>query len=183
MKKPAYRRHLIRYLLLCIALISYGCASSYSTQGVKYSGKNAKKYTPLPIRVHEEKLVKLLESINSLFGIEYRYGGESVSGFDCSGFVQFIYQDAFSARIPRTSGELSEIGRKIPRKKLKRGDLVFFRLKGRQIDHVGIYLERNLFAHASSSKGITMGNLDNNYYKKRFAKAVRLLEIVESEKP
>lgn len=180
LKKTASLRHLIHSLFLCVALISSGCSSSYSTQGVKYSGKNAKKYTPLPIHVQEEKLVKLLETINRLFGIEYRYGGESVRGFDCSGFVQFIYRDTFSAHIPRTSKELSEIGRKIPRKKLKRGDLVFFRLNDRQIDHVGIYLQRNLFAHASSSKGVTMGNLENSYYKKRYAKAVRLLEIIES---
>ncbi len=179
LKKPAYLRHLISGLFLCLALVSSGCSSTYSTQGVKYSGKNAKKYTSLPIRAHEEKLVKMLETVNRLFGIEYRYGGKSVLGFDCSGFVQFIYRDTFSAHIPRTSMELSEIGRKIPRKKLKRGDLVFFRLNDNQIDHVGIYLQRNLFAHASSSRGVTMGNLESRYYKKRYAKAVRLIEIID----
>lgn len=173
-------RYLLYCLLVCVALFSFGCASSYSTQGVKYSGKNAKKYTPLPIRVYEEKLVKLLETISSLFGIKYHYGGESIKGFDCSGFVQYIYRDTFDAYLPRTSRQLSEIGRKIPPGKLQRGDLVFFRLNSRQINHVGIYLDRNLFAHASSSRGITMGNLDNSYYKKRFVKAVRLLEIIES---
>ena len=94
--------------------------------------------------------------------------------------MQYIYRDTFDAYLPRTSRQLSEIGRKIPPGKLRRGDLVFFRLNSRQINHVGIYLDRNLFAHASSSRGITMGNLDNSYYKKRFVKAVRLLEIIES---
>ncbi len=178
----AAQRYMIRLLLVCIALYSYGCTSSYSTQGVKYSGKNAKKYTSLPIHVHEEKLVTMLETISSLFGIKYQYGGETIKGFDCSGFVQYIYLDTFDAYLPRTSRELSEIGRKIAVHRLRRGDLVFFRLNGRQIDHVGIYLDRNLFAHASLSRGITMGNLENRYYKKRFAKAVRLLEITESRR-
>ncbi len=172
--------YLLHCLLVCITLFSTGCASSYSAQGVKYSGKNTKKYTPLPIRVHEEKLVKLLETISGLFGTAYRYGGESSRGFDCSSFVQYIYKDTFNARLPRTSLQLSEIGRKIPQGKLRRGDLVFFRFNGGQIDHVGIYLDRSLFAHASSSRGVTMGNLNKRYYKKGFVKAVRLLEIIES---
>ena len=177
--KTSDRRYPILCLLLSTALFLNGCAGSYSAQGVQYSGKNKKKYTQLPIRVHEEKLVKLLETVSSLFGIQYLYGGDTVGGFDCSGFVQYIYRKTFGARLPRTSVELSEYGRKIPSGNFRRGDLVFFRLNGGSIDHVGIYLDRNLFAHASSSRGITMGNLDNSYYKKRFAKAVRLLEIID----
>ena len=176
------QRYLIRCLLVCTALFSCGCASSYSSQGVKYSGKNTKIYTPLPIRVHEDKLVQMLETISNLLGTGYHYGGESIRGFDCSGFVQYIYKDTFEAHLPRTSRQLSKIGAKISPEKLKRGDLVFFRLNSSQIDHVGIYLDRNLFAHASSSRGVTMGNLDNRYYKKRLVKAVRLLEITASSR-
>lgn len=175
-------RCLFRCALACMLLFSSGCAGSYSAQGVKYSGKNAKKYTSLPILVHENKLMELLENISSLFGIEYHYGGQSIRGFDCSGFVNYIYQDTFDVYLPRTSRELAEIGRKIPPGKLKRGDPVFFRINGSEIDHVGIYLDSDLFAHASSSRGVTMGNLNNSYYKKRFVKAVRLLELSGSRR-
>ncbi|WP_294345602.1 NlpC/P60 family protein [Prosthecochloris sp.] len=174
------RRHLIRCLLVCTTLFFCGCTSSYSSQGVKYSGKNTKIYTPLPIRADEDKLVQMLETISTLLGTDYHYGGESVRGFDCSGFVQYIYKDTFEAHLPRTSRQLSKIGAKISPGKLRRGDLVFFKLNSHQIDHVGIYLDRNLFVHASSSRGVTMGNLDERYYKKRFVKAVRLLEIKAS---
>ena len=172
-------RHLLHCMLACLVLLSSSCASSYSAQGVKYSGKNIKKYTPLPIRIHENKLMELLETISSLLGIEYHYGGKSIRGFDCSGFVQYLYKDTFNAYLPRTSRELAEIGRKISPGKLRRGDLVFFKLNGSQIDHVGIYLDRSLFVHASLSRGVTMGNLNNSYYKKRFVKAIRLLEVIE----
>ena len=170
-------RQLSCWMLVCVAMLFSGCAGSYSAQGVKYSGKNTKTYTPLPIRVHEDKLMEMLENISSLLGTKYIYGGESLRGFDCSGFVQYIYQDTFKVLLPRTSRELARVGRKIRPEKLKRGDLVFFRISGSKIDHVGIYLGRNLFAHASSSRGVTVGNLHNRYYNKRFAKAVRLLKV------
>ena len=170
-------------MLVCLVISLSGCSSSNWLQGDQYSAKYAKKYTPLPIRIPENKLVTMLEKISSLFGIEYRWGGESRSGFDCSGFVQYIYRDAFDAHIPRTSAQLSEFGKKISPAGLRRGDLVFFRIKGGTIDHVGIYLGWDLFAHASSRRGITMDNLNKKYYRKRFARAVRLLEIVEPAPP
>ncbi len=182
-ERTVYLFHAITVLcmLVCIQLSLSGCSSSSWVQGDKYSAKYAKKYTPLPIRIPENKLVTMLEKISSLFGIEYRWGGESRGGFDCSGFVQYVYRDTFDAHIPRTSAQLSEYGKKIAPARLRRGDLVFFRIKGGAIDHVGIYLGWDLFAHASKSRGISMGNLNNKYYRTRFAKAVRLLEIIEPE--
>ncbi len=174
--------YLLRYALVCLMLLASGCAGGHSSQGVKYSGKNTKTYTRLPMRVHEDKLMELLENISSLFGIAYQYGGTTRRGFDCSGFVNYIYQKTFNARLPRTSRDLARIGRKVPIKKLRRGDLVFFRINGSHIDHVGIYLDSDLFAHASSSRGVTMGNLNNRYYKKHFVKGVRLLEIKGSRR-
>ncbi|MBL6957049.1 MAG: C40 family peptidase [Chlorobium phaeobacteroides] len=173
-------RQVLCWTLLCTLALFSGCTGSHSAQGVKYSGKNTKKYTPLPISVHEDKLIELLENISSLLGIEYHYGGQSVTGFDCSGFVNYIYKDTFKAYLPRTSQELARRGKKISLQNLKRGDLVFFRLNSSRINHVGIYLENNLFAHASSSRGVTMTSLNNGYYKKHFVKALRLLEIMDT---
>lgn len=161
--------------LACLLLILSGCAGS--SQGVKYSGKNTKNYTPLPIVVPEERLLGMLETISGLLGTGYNYGGSSAAGFDCSGFVQYVYRSAFGAAVPRTSRDLSEWGKKISRNRLRRGDLVFFRTGGSGINHVGIYIDDDLFAHASSSRGVTIGNLDNGYYDRHYARAVRLLEI------
>jgi len=173
-------RQVLCWTFLFTLVLFSGCTGSHSAQGVKYSGKNTKKYTPLPISVHEDKLMELLENISSLLGIEYHYGGQSVTGFDCSGFVHYIYKDTFEANLPRTSQELARRGKKISPRNLKRGDLVFFRLNSSRIDHVGIYLDNDLFAHASSSKGVTMASLNNGYYKKHFVKALRLLEIKDT---
>ncbi len=164
-------------LVVVLLLLLSGCAGGHVSQGVKYSGKNTKYYTPLPIPVHEEKLMGMLETISALLGTGYTYGGTSVAGFDCSGFVQYVYRSAFGASLPRTSRELSNWGRKVSRSGLRRGDLVFFRIKGSRIDHVGIYIDNDLFVHASSSRGVTIGNLNNRYYERHFARATRLLEV------
>lgn len=163
--------------VVVLLLLLSGCAGGHVSQGVKYSGKNTNYYTPLPIPVHEAKLMGMLETISTLLGTVYTYGGASATGFDCSGFVQYVYRSAFGVSLPRTSRELSNWGRRVSRSGLRRGDLVFFRIDGSRIDHVGIYIDNDLFVHASSSRGVTMSNLNNSYYKRHFARATRLLEV------
>ncbi len=172
--------NILRGALLILIALLYGCASSYSSQGVQYSAKNRKSdtYSPLPLIATEARLIDMLENVTGLVGTQYRYGGDSEKAFDCSGFVQHIYRNTFNAKIPRTARRQSEFGEKISRGGLQRGDLVFFRLNGGSIDHVGIYIDNGLFVHASSSRGVTLGNLDKPYYNKRFARAIRLLQIL-----
>ncbi|MEC9485997.1 MAG: C40 family peptidase [Prosthecochloris sp.] len=174
-EKKAFRRAVM--VLLCITL--GGCAGTSSFQGVQYSSKNSKSdiYTPLPVITTEEQLVRMLESLTELVGTGYRYGGTGNGAFDCSGFVQHIFRDTFNARIPRTARNQSRFGPETDDGELQRGDLVFFRLGGSRIDHVGIYLDDGLFVHASSSKGVTLASLRHPYYARHFIKAVRLLEI------
>ncbi|MBN1279585.1 MAG: C40 family peptidase [Chlorobium sp.] len=114
--------------------------------------------------------------VKQFFGIRYRFGGQTTSGFDCSGFVRFMYDRIFSMKLPRTSREMASIGEKVERSELKPGDLVFFQTRGNRISHVGIFVGNDAFVHASVSKGITEDKLKQNYYDKRYAGAVRVLD-------
>ncbi len=111
------------------------------------------------------------------FGTRYRFGGETAKGFDCSGFVRFMYDKAFNMHLPRSSREMSAIGNKVGKNELQPGDLVFFQTNGHQINHVGIFIGNDTFIHSSLSKGITEDKLKQTYFDKRFAGAVRLLNV------
>ena len=108
-------------------------------------------------------------------GIPYKYGGTDKRGFDCSGFTRTVYKNAFSIQLPRTTKTIAKIGRKISKRKLKPGDLVFFR-PSRRYRHVGVFIGSNTFIHSSTSKGIIKSNLDNPYWKKKFRFAKRILK-------
>ena len=117
------------------------------------------------------------------FGTRYRFGGQTAKGFDCSGFVRFMYDKAFNMHLPRSSREMSAIGNKVEKNELQPGDLVFFQTHGHQINHVGIFIGNDTFIHSSLSKGITEDRLKQSYFDKRFAGAVRLLNVPSEKLP
>jgi hypothetical protein len=121
-------------------------------------------------------MLDLFRNVCQHFGTKYRSGGQNPSGFDCSGFVRYMYDRGFNMQLPRTAKEMSLIGSKVEKNELKPGDLVFFQTNGSQINHVGIFIGADTFIHSSLGKGITEDQLKQNYYGKRFAGAVRLLE-------
>jgi lipoprotein Spr len=110
---------------------------------------------------------ELLKSVDEWYGTRYQMGGTSKRGIDCSAFVQAVYLSAFALAIPRTAFEQFRFTNKISAVEMKEGDLVFFNTTG-GVSHVGIYLKNNKFIHASSSKGVTVSDLFDPYYLKRF---------------
>lgn len=103
--------------------------------------------------------------------VRYRIGGLSKQGVDCSGFVYLTFRDRFGIALPRSTDEQSALGRKIEEDDLRPGDLVFFRT-GRNVRHVGIYLEDRKFLHASTIKGVTISSLDDIYWSKEYWRAI-----------
>jgi cell wall-associated NlpC family hydrolase len=105
-------------------------------------------------------------------GVPYRYGGRTVSGFDCSGLTQFAYASV-GKRIPRTTaGQWRELA-PVPGAGLQIGDVLFFRIDGR-ISHVGLYLGSGRFVHApSSGREVTIARLNSDYYRKAFVRGGR----------
>ena len=107
-------------------------------------------------------------------GTPYKYGGTDQQGFDCSGFINRIYLDAFNLDLPRTTDELARAGKPIRRDQLQAGDIIIFKTSIKQL-HAGIYTENGSFIHASTSKGVIRSSLNNPYWHQRYIKARRLL--------
>ena len=116
----------------------------------------------------------ILHTALSYRGVKYRFGGATPSGFDCSGFVMYVY-NRHGVKLPRTADKQYEIGRKIRQNDLKPGDLVFFETYEKGASHVGIYQGNGQFVHASSSRGVTVSRLSETYYAKRYLGARRVL--------
>jgi cell wall-associated NlpC family hydrolase len=118
---------------------------------------------------------KLEAQFKQYKGIKYKYGGIDKNGFDCSGYVNKVYKNAFNMQLPRTTKEMAKEGKKVSKSKLKIGDLVFFRPTSRY-RHVGIYMGNDEFMHSSTSKGIIKSSLNNQYWKKKYRYARRILK-------
>lgn len=118
----------------------------------------------------------VLKNALSLSGIRYQYGGNSPeTGFDCSGFVRYVYQQAANLSLPHSAKAISQIGQSIPKHELQPGDLVFFNTLKSAFSHVGIYMGNGRFIHAPSSGGkVRIENMQENYWKNRFNGAQRI---------
>ncbi|MBO9550819.1 C40 family peptidase [Pseudomonas sp.] len=124
----------------------------------------------------------ILERGMSLIGTRYRFGGTSeASGFDCSGFIGYLFREEAGMNLPRSTREMINVDApKVARNKLKPGDLLFFSTNGRgRVSHAGIYLGDNQFIHSSSrrSGGVRIDSLGDRYWSKTFIEAKRALAM------
>jgi cell wall-associated NlpC family hydrolase len=121
-----------------------------------------------------------LLNLVSYLGAPYLYGGTTKDGMDCSGFTSVVYTNALNTNLPRSTRDQYQIGNDVEKKDLQFGDLVFFNTTGYNPSHVGIYIEDDLFAHASVSYGVTISSLESTYYKDRFVGAKRVVRSSEA---
>lgn len=98
----------------------------------------------------------------------YRPGGHTKRGTDCSGLASEIYRTVYRTHLPRSTGEQLKACRKVARRNLKEGDLVFFHngKSRKKVTHVGIYLKDDRFVHASTSQGVIVSSLDEDYWRR-----------------
>jgi cell wall-associated NlpC family hydrolase len=129
-----------------------------------------------------DKAEEVLMQALSLTGIQYKYGGNSPdTGFDCSGFVRYVFSQATKITLPPTARAISQMGTTVKKEELQPGDLVFFNTLKSAFSHVGIYMGNNKFIHSPSAGGkVRVENMDNSYWKKRFNGAQRIEAVQES---
>ena len=124
-------------------------------------------------KIRQQRIETVINTAKGFIGTPYKWGGTSRSGIDCSGLLCNSFR-MVSYDLPRTSAAQSEVGKKVKRKKLEAGDLVFFATgkKKRKITHVGLVTEARgdkvKFIHSSSSLGVVISDLNMKYYRKRF---------------
>jgi hypothetical protein len=126
---------------------------------------------------YNEAQIALIGFGRKYLGTAYVFGQKDPDeGFDCSGFTQYAFQKALSKKLPRTAKEMSAIGKRIDAKELVAGDLVFFNTRGFKYSHVGIYIGEGRFFHASSKlNAIVIGDMNKEYFAKRYNGARRVL--------
>jgi len=121
---------------------------------------------------------KLLEDAKYFKGGKYVWGGTTPDGFDCSGYVQYLYKK-HNINLPRTAWAQSKKGTPVNKNNLQKGDLLFFltdKKRGIPITHVGIYIGNGQFIHAASKKkGIIISPIDRGYYANKFVSARRVV--------
>ena len=129
----------------------------------------------LQVGPHAITNLSLYNFIEEWYGVRYRFGGKDKSGIDCSAFVQRLYDNVFCTNLFRTAFEQFRMCRAVWNSdSLKEGDLVFFKTKGRTISHVGIYLMNDFFVHASSSQGVIISSLNEDYWSRKYAGAGKI---------
>ncbi len=119
---------------------------------------------------------EIVQTALTLLGVPYRYGGTTPRGFDCSGYVRYVYRKAAGLLLPRVSGDQVRVGRAVHASDLKPADLIFFKFKYQKSLHVGIYIGEGRFVHAPSSGGrVNVQKVQSAYWKKRYVGARRIL--------
>ena len=118
-------------------------------------------------KVSIKKGNSIVSIAEKFIGLPYKYGGTTPEGFDCSGFTSYVYKEA-GYKIPRDTVE--QFDSLNPVRAPKKGDLVFFKISGNRISHVGIYVGKYKFIHSPrTGKNVDYADMRNDYCKQRYA--------------
>jgi len=122
----------------------------------------------LGVKLNGTEDKKLISCMASWLGTPYKYSGETRQGTDCSGMVMAIYKEVYKKDLFRSSMDQMKNVTLIKKEELRTGDLVFFKIGGDKVSHVGIYIGESKFIHASIQKGVVINSLEEEYYRKCF---------------
>lgn len=153
-------------ILWVFTVVLMGCSSSRRLE----KKLHREVYQSLGLQESRKDNFVLYTEVASWLNTRHIDGGMTRNGIDCSGLVSIIYKNVYGITLERSSARIFKNNcQKISISRLREGDLVFFNTtkKGSSdINHVGIYIKDNKFVHASTSKGVIISNLDENYYRK-----------------
>ena len=158
------------YLFIFIILINCSAYPVYRPPG------HIPKKKPIPAtqksKINKNKMGYI---ISSYLGTPYKKNGTSRLGIDCSGLVREVYRRYSGINLPHDTKKLLSLAKKVQKKNLLYGDLVFFTFESREVSHVGIYIENGEFVHASISQGVIISGLNDEYYRKGYVGARRVV--------
>lgn len=163
------KRNIYRLIILISISFLVSCGSLQERNSAEF------KHSPDTYNQQNSSHIKkaLYSQFNDWQGVRYQRGGLSQYGIDCSGFVHLTFKSKLGLHLPRTTWMQASVGKEVSKDDLRAGDLVFFRT-GATSSHVGIYVEKNKFLHASQKKGVTISRLDNVYWKSSYWKSIRI---------
>jgi peptidoglycan endopeptidase LytE len=144
-------------------------AALFSSTAVKAS--NTRVGTIMSSKKPSRSGRSIVDTAYRFIGVPYKWGGSTPSGFDCSGFIQYVYR-AHGVTLPRTSSQMHSLGTRVSSPQI--GDLVFFTTYAPGPSHVGIYVGGGKFISATSSDGVVVANMDSSYWSDRYLGARRL---------
>lgn len=169
---------MMRYGVLAVWLLMMaGCAGAPPPSS---AGLNFPALMAAPVRPVTPRQVTVLHTAQSLLGVPYRAGGETPEGFDCTGFVRYVFREAEGLLLPRRSTEQVQFGDPVSPIEMRPGDLVYFRIEDERSLHVGIYIGEGRFIHAPSTRGhVNTQSLGIEYWRTRFLGARRVIPVSE----
>lgn len=155
-------------ILMLSSVILGGCASNQQLS----PAPSHTQYQPAVSAPGSEAAEKLWQVFERYQGAPYHYGGTTGRGFDCSGFITTAYRESMGQQLPRSTSQMLRHGKVVQPGQIKPGDIVFFRIAGKD-QHAGIYMGGNRFIHASTSSGVIMSDLNGYYWRDRLSQARR----------
>ena len=126
--------------------------------------------------INRQQGLDIIATGKKYIGVPYVFGGTTPKGFDCSGFLQYVFKEN-GFIVPRLADEQYQLGKAVKTKELTAGDLVFFTTYEAGASHCGIYLGQGQFLHTSSSRGVRIDLLNNVYWAPRFYGAKKIVEV------
>ncbi|MDD2799461.1 MAG: NlpC/P60 family protein [Bacteroidales bacterium] len=168
MKNSINKGSKIFFYLTLFLILASSCRTNKEVSRYNLDKKELSKV--LNIAVRSKDNITLYREVAFWWKTPHRDGGETKSGIDCSFLAKTIYRNVYNKVIERNSNDiLKQNCKQIKRKKLKEGDLVFFKTSKRdknRVNHVGVYLKDNKFVHVSTSQGVIISSLDEDFYQK-----------------
>ena len=118
----------------------------------------------------------VIATARSLLGVPYRFGGTTPEGFDCSGYVGYVYRQSAGIELPRMTHDLARAGRPVTVADLRPADLVYFKIERQKPLHVGIYMGDGKFIHSPSARGrVNIQDMNMDYWRTRYLGARRVI--------
>ncbi|MBP3942580.1 C40 family peptidase [Sphingobacteriaceae bacterium WQ 2009] len=163
-------------LFIGLCLVSQAQTTKSQPKNTADPDNLAKEYFSqiMGVAVNATTNTKLYQFVYDWIGTPYRLGGSSKNGIDCSKFAFELYDKVFNTTLGYNSRNQYSQVTPITKDNLKAGDLVFFKIRSKSITHVGVYIGDNKFAHASSSKGVMVSNLNEPYWKRYYYNGGRM---------